>query len=63
LARRWTNRFFDVYPPPIRRYARLSLQFIAAIVILLVGVLIVAGLVSFLEWLIGPPTFTLTHQR
>lgn len=54
---------FDVYPRAIRPYARLSLQFIAAIVILLVGVLIVAGLVSFLEWLIGPPTFTMTHQR
>jgi hypothetical protein len=60
LARRWTNRALEAYPRPIRAYARLSLQFIAAIVVLLVGLLIVAGLVSSLEWLMGPPSMALT---
>ena len=58
LARGWTNRVLDLYPRPIRPYVRLSLQLSAAIVVLMVGLLIVAGLVNFLEWLIGPPSVT-----
>ncbi|HLQ16807.1 MAG TPA: hypothetical protein VK256_13245 [Candidatus Eisenbacteria bacterium] len=46
-----------VYPRPIRGYARLSLQLILAIALLAVGLLLVTGLVSFIEWLIGPPVF------
>ena len=48
----------DVYPGPMRAYVRLSLQLIAAIAILAVGLLIVAGVVSFIEWLMGPPLYT-----
>ena len=50
--RRWTNRFLDAYPRPIRPYARLSLQLIAAMVVLIAGLLLVAGFVSLMEWLI-----------
>lgn len=57
LARRWTNRLLAVYPRPIRGYTRLSLQFILAIALLAVGLLLVTGLVSFIEWLIGPPVY------
>jgi len=41
----------------MRAYVRLSLQLIAAIVLLSAGLLIVAGLVSFIEWLMGPPSY------
>jgi hypothetical protein len=60
LARRWTNRLLDMYPQPIRGYLRLSLQLIAAFVLLAGGLLIVAGLVSFIEWLMGPPLYQAT---
>ena len=60
LARRWTNRMLDVYPRPMRAYVRLSLQLIAAIVLLSAGLLIVAGLVTFIEWLMGPPLYQAT---
>jgi hypothetical protein len=50
----------DVYPRPMRAYVRLSLQLIAAIVLLSAGLLIVAGLVSFIEWLMGPPLYQAT---
>jgi hypothetical protein len=58
LARRWMNRTLDVYPGPMTAYVRLSLQLIAAIALLAIGLLIVAALVSFIEWLMGPPLST-----
>jgi hypothetical protein len=45
-----------MYPHPIRGYLRLGLQLIAAFVLLAGGLVIVAGLVSVIEWLIGPPS-------
>jgi hypothetical protein len=44
----------------MRAYVRLSLQLIAAIVLLSAGLLIVAGLVTFIEWLMGPPLYQAT---
>jgi hypothetical protein len=40
----------------MRVYVRLTLQLFAAFVLLAVGLVIVAGAVSFIEWLIGPPS-------
>ncbi len=59
VARRWTNRVLDAYPRPLRPYVRLSLQLFAAMLILFAGLLIVAALVSLVEWLLGPPSVLL----
>ena len=58
-----TNRALDAYPRPIRPYVRLSLQLVVAVIILFAGLLIVAGLVSLIEWLIGPPSVVLVHHQ
>jgi hypothetical protein len=54
-VRGWTNRLLDAYPRPLRPYVRLTLQLVAAL-------LIVAGLVSLVGWLIGPPSVMLVHH-
>ena len=57
-----TNRVFDAYPRPIKPYVRLSLQLVVAMAILFAVLLIVAGLVSLIEWLIGPTSVNLAHH-
>ena len=57
---RWANRLWLVYPQPVRAYVRLSAQFIAVICVLLAGLVIVAVLVHFVDWLI-PESVTLVH--
>jgi len=61
-VRGMTNHVFDAYPRPIRPYVRLSLQLVAAMIILIAVLLIVAGLVSLTEWLIGPPSVMLVRH-
>jgi hypothetical protein len=61
-VRGWTNRLLDAYPRPINPYVRLWLQLFVAIAIILAVLLIVAGLVRLIEWLIGPPSIMLVHQ-
>lgn len=61
-VRGWTNRLLDVYPRPINPYLRLSLQLFVAIVVILAALLMVAGLVRLIEWLMGPATVILVHQ-
>lgn len=61
-VRGWTNRLLDTYPRPIRPYVRLTLQLIAAMVILFAILLLVASLVSLIEWMIGPPRVMLDHR-
>lgn len=51
IARRWTIRFVEAYPRPIRPYVRLTLLFIGAMALLFAGLLVVAGIVSFVDWL------------
>jgi hypothetical protein len=50
-----------VYPQPVRAYVRLSAQFIAVICVLLAGLVIVAVLVHFVDWLI-PDFVRLVHH-
>lgn len=57
-----TDRVFDAYPRPIRPYVRLGLQLVVAMIIVFVILLLVSGLVSLIEWLIGPPSLILAHH-
>ncbi len=59
LVRGWTNRVSDASPRPIRAYVRIVIPLVAAMVVLVLGLVIVAAAVVLLEWLIGPPTVTL----
>jgi hypothetical protein len=61
-VRGWTNRLLDAYPRPIDPYVRLWLQLFVALAIILAALLIAAGLVRLIEWLVGPPSITLAHQ-
>ncbi len=63
MVRRWTDRLLDAYPSPIRPYVRLSLQLIAAMVILFAGLLVVVDLVRLAESLIGPPFVISGHHQ
>jgi hypothetical protein len=56
MLKRSMDRVLEVYPRPIRGYARLTAQMIAATVLILAGLLIVAGLVYLIESL-TPSTF------
>jgi hypothetical protein len=61
MLKRLTDRVLEVYPRPIRGYARLSAQMIAATVLLLAGLMIVAGLVYLIDSL-SPMTFALVQH-
>jgi hypothetical protein len=59
LVRGWIYHVSDASPRPIRTYVRIVLPLVAAMVVLLLGLLIVAAVVVLLEWLIWPPSITL----
>jgi hypothetical protein len=61
-VRGWTNHLLDAYPRPIRPYVRLTLQVVVAMVILFAIFLLVASLVSLIEWMIGPPRVMLDQR-
>jgi hypothetical protein len=50
------DRVLEVYPRPIRGYARLTAQMIAAMVLLLASLMIVGGLVYLID-LLSPMSF------
>jgi hypothetical protein len=61
LLSRSIDRLLDLYPRPIRGYLRLAFQLVAAVVLLLAGVLLVAGLVHLIDS-VTTQLFVLVHQ-